>query len=95
MEPLFYDHNMYLILLFIKGDLYTWGWNTNGELGLVDDDTKIFATPKPVDFMDQDGQTFEANVKSAKCGNVFTICMLGNNTVRLITLKLSPMSTAY
>ncbi|XP_046418742.1 RCC1 domain-containing protein 1-like [Neodiprion fabricii] len=64
-----------------QGDLYTWGWNTEGQMGISDEGTKVYATPKPVDFMDTDGRAFDASVKKAQCGNAFTICMMDDNSM--------------
>ncbi|XP_012264946.2 RCC1 domain-containing protein 1 [Athalia rosae] len=64
-----------------QGDLYTWGWNNNGQLGINVDDTKVFATPTAVDITNKDGKTIDAGVKKVQCGNSFTICMLADNTM--------------
>ncbi|XP_015585366.1 RCC1 domain-containing protein 1 isoform X2 [Cephus cinctus] len=64
-----------------QGDLYTWGWNTIGELGIDTEDTKIFATPTIVDFKDGLGEILDSTVKKVQCGNVFTICLLDNGSL--------------
>ncbi|XP_014487466.1 PREDICTED: RCC1 domain-containing protein 1 [Dinoponera quadriceps] len=52
-----------------QGDLYTWGWNTNGELGIESEDTKVHAVPILINVNE------EMNVMSVECGNSFTICL--------------------
>lgn len=64
-------------MFLIQGDLYTWGWNTTGELGFPTDDVKICAAPRVVDFKDEEASDLEVNVKKVECGNNFTICMTG------------------
>lgn len=60
-----------------QGDLYTWGWNSNGELGIESKDKKVYAVPTLVDFKNDRGETIEINVKKVECGNSFTICLTG------------------
>ncbi|XP_078053487.1 RCC1 domain-containing protein 1 isoform X2 [Augochlora pura] len=57
-----------------QGDLYTWGWNTNGELGLPSMDSKVVAVPTLVDFTDDQNEVVETCVKKVECGNTFTLC---------------------
>ncbi|XP_076235578.1 RCC1 domain-containing protein 1 [Calliopsis andreniformis] len=64
-----------------QGDVYTWGWNTNGELGLVDKDSKVMALPSLVDFTDDRNENVEIFVKKVECGNTFTICMTDDGTL--------------
>lgn len=56
-------------------DLYTWGWNTNGELGLIGSE-KVIAVPTIVDFYNENEERVEENVNvtDVACGNNFTIC---------------------
>ncbi|XP_032680006.1 RCC1 domain-containing protein 1 [Odontomachus brunneus] len=58
-----------------QGDLYTWGWNTNGELGIESEDTKVHAVPTLIDLKTNKSEDSEINVKSVECGNAFTICL--------------------
>ncbi|XP_071556273.1 RCC1 domain-containing protein 1 isoform X2 [Temnothorax nylanderi] len=60
-----------------QGDLYTWGWNSNGELGIESKDKKVHAVPTLVDFKNDSGENIEINVKKVECGNSFTICLTG------------------
>lgn len=59
--------------LTADGDLYTWGWNSNGQLGIKttdDDPVQIMAMPQLIDF--------EKNVTHVACGSRHTICLLSN-----------------
>ncbi|XP_015127067.1 probable E3 ubiquitin-protein ligase HERC3 [Diachasma alloeum] len=56
------------------GDLYTWGWNTNGELGITSDQ-KVIALPTVVDFKTEDGDIVNEHIKKVQCGSNFTICL--------------------
>ncbi|KYQ50218.1 E3 ubiquitin-protein ligase HERC2 [Trachymyrmex zeteki] len=58
-----------------QGDLYTWGWNSNGELGIENKDKKVYAIPSLVDFKNDRGENIEINVKKVECGNSFTVCL--------------------
>ncbi|KAK9892903.1 hypothetical protein WA026_022582 [Henosepilachna vigintioctopunctata] len=59
------------------GDLYMWGWNQNGQLGLPIHSTQnmegvsVMACPHVIDFPDSD-----ANVVKVACGKRHTICLL-------------------
>ncbi|XP_012287827.1 ultraviolet-B receptor UVR8 isoform X2 [Orussus abietinus] len=64
-----------------QGDVYTWGWNTNGQLGIPDKDTKIFAEPAFVDLKNEAGESLPIHVKKVECGNTFTICMSEDHTL--------------
>lgn len=55
-----------------EGDLYTWGWNCNGQLG-IGDKYSVMATPHIVDF-DDDKQV---NVVKVGCGTKHTLALLG------------------
>ncbi|XP_070170523.1 RCC1 domain-containing protein 1 [Polyergus mexicanus] len=63
-----------------QGDLYTWGWNSNGELGIDSKDKKVHATPTLVDFKNDKGETIEINVKKVECGSSFTICLTNDGS---------------
>ncbi|KAI4503725.1 hypothetical protein M0802_001128 [Mischocyttarus mexicanus] len=58
-----------------QGDLYTWGWNVNGELGIPNGDTKVAAIPTVINFKNDQEETVDINIKKVQCGNTFTICM--------------------
>ncbi|XP_051157356.1 uncharacterized protein LOC127279187 [Leptopilina boulardi] len=63
-----------------EGDLYTWGWNTFGELGLLNSEKQVIPLPTVVDFENEEKIIFETNVKRVQCGNNFTICLLADGT---------------
>nr|CAH7745531.1 unnamed protein product [Callosobruchus chinensis] len=55
------------------GDLYTWGWNGSGQLGVCDkteNQYQVLATPTPVNFSE--------NVLKVACGSRHTIVLLEN-----------------
>lgn len=53
-------------------DLYTWGWNSNGQLG-IGDEYSVMATPHVVDFEGDE----QANVVKVACGTRHTVALLG------------------
>lgn len=67
------------------GDLYTWGWNGNGQLGLgaqeKDDESNVsvMASPQVVNFPDS-----ERNAIKVACGNRHTIALLGTFLMYLL-----------
>lgn len=67
---------MNILNWFIQGDLYTWGWNNQGQLGHPNVEN-VVAVPKIVDFIDETEETVEIIIKKAQCGSAFTICMTG------------------
>ncbi|EZA52561.1 E3 ubiquitin-protein ligase HERC2 isoform X2 [Ooceraea biroi] len=58
-----------------QGDLYAWGWNSNGELGIETKEKRVCAVPTLVNFKNHRGETIEINVKKVECGNSFTVCL--------------------
>ncbi|XP_030749755.1 ultraviolet-B receptor UVR8 [Sitophilus oryzae] len=62
-----------------EGDLYIWGWNGNGQLGLTEpsdkDAVQVLATPQVVDIKD----CSERQVVKVACGYRHTIILLDNN----------------
>ncbi|KAJ8917839.1 hypothetical protein NQ315_010751 [Exocentrus adspersus] len=62
------------------GDLYTWGWNGNGQLGLgIDGEPEeasisVMASPRVIDFVDS-----QTNVMKIACGGRHTIVLLDDN----------------
>lgn len=60
--------------LSTEGDLYTWGWNSHGQLGLFDKEenvASVLATPQVVDF--------EGNICKVACGSRHTVIILGES----------------
>ncbi|XP_035739654.1 RCC1 domain-containing protein 1-like isoform X2 [Vespa mandarinia] len=64
-----------------QGDLYTWGWNVNGELGIPNGDTKVVAIPTVINFKNDKEECIDINVKKVQCGNTFTICMMDDKSL--------------
>ncbi|KAH0956259.1 hypothetical protein HN011_004911 [Eciton burchellii] len=63
-----------------QGDLYTWGWNSNGELGIGTEEKRVCALPTLANFKDHRGENAEINVKRVECGNSFTVCLAGDGS---------------
>ncbi|XP_043268857.1 E3 ubiquitin-protein ligase HERC2 [Venturia canescens] len=60
-----------------EGDLYVWGWNNEGQLGLGDDQ-KVVAVPTVVDFKDECEETLELRIVKVQCTSSFVICLTDN-----------------
>ncbi|KAJ8686755.1 hypothetical protein QAD02_022549 [Eretmocerus hayati] len=56
-----------------QGDLYTWGWNNQGQIGHPNIQN-VVAVPTIVDFIDSNQKTVELSICQVQCGNSFTIC---------------------
>lgn len=62
--------------LSADGDLYTWGWNSNGQLGMSSSTEKqvtVQATPHLIDNIGED-----LNISMVAAGNRHTIVLTGN-----------------
>ncbi|XP_044003761.1 ultraviolet-B receptor UVR8 isoform X2 [Aphidius gifuensis] len=57
----------------VEGDLYTWGWNKNGELGIITNQ-QIINSPTLVIFNDKNGHVIDIKIKEIECGNCFSVC---------------------
>lgn len=68
-----------------QGDLYTWGWNSNGQLG-IGDEYSVMATPHVVDFGHE-----QANVVQVACGTRHTIALSGRCSSVLETFFIDRM----
>lgn len=56
------------------GDVYSWGWNSNGQLGVTSkQNVSVFATPQPIYLADPD-----CSVDDIACGSKHTVIRLGN-----------------
>ncbi|XP_060529192.1 RCC1 domain-containing protein 1 [Cylas formicarius] len=69
--------------LSVDGDLYCWGWNGNGQLGLFSDPNSqtfmsVMATPTVV-HINHGGS--EPNVLKVACGSRHTIALLDDNKI--------------
>ncbi|KAI4461841.1 regulator of chromosome condensation (rcc1) repeat [Holotrichia oblita] len=56
-----------------SGDLYTWGWNRNGQLAVPTRDPSVFATPQLINFQNDD-----YNVNNVACGSNHTVILVGS-----------------
>ena len=61
-----------------SGDLYTWGWNSNGQLGAISENkpnvnVSVMATPHSVNFDGWD----TCNIVDVACGSKHTVTLLG------------------
>lgn len=67
------------------GDLYSWGWNGNGQLGLQlnEQNVSVMATPSVVDFFFDE----EKNVVNVACGTRHTVFLLGIEILFCIILN--------
>lgn len=60
------------------GDLYAWGWNNHGQLGI--NESNDFSIPTLVDLFDGETQ-IEINVKDVACGTKHSAILLEDNSV--------------
>ncbi|CAB3245448.1 unnamed protein product [Arctia plantaginis] len=65
------------------GDLYAWGWNDMGQLGISNsiEDCQSYSVPTLVDFFDANGDELTLNVEDIACGSRHSAILLENNTV--------------
>ncbi|GJQ87441.1 hypothetical protein Trydic_g19206 [Trypoxylus dichotomus] len=58
----------------VTGDLYSWGWNSNGQLAIpTAENISVLASPQPIYFEDPD-----CNVDDVVCGSKHTVARIGN-----------------
>uniref|UniRef100_A0A1B6LQS4 Uncharacterized protein n=1 Tax=Graphocephala atropunctata TaxID=36148 RepID=A0A1B6LQS4_9HEMI len=67
--------------LTADGDLYSWGWNMAGQLGLLNQEPRgkvsVQAVPQVVDWLDQSG----VQVSQVACGARHTVVLLDDGSV--------------
>nr|XP_026484515.1 RCC1 domain-containing protein 1 [Vanessa tameamea] len=73
------------------GDLYAWGWNDTGQLGMnINKDgeenlerkgQKNYAIPRPVDIYNDQGEEIELIIKDIACGTRHSAILLEDNTI--------------
>ncbi|KAJ8960060.1 hypothetical protein NQ318_009502 [Aromia moschata] len=77
-----------------EGDLYIWGWNVNGQLGLKgpgkedEDCVSVMALPHVVDFPDS-----QRNCVKVACGSRHTITLLVRHSVKSREFSIDTKST--
>lgn len=67
-----------------SGDLYTWGWNESGQLGIYNKDNisiSNYPTPTLVDFYDEESNVLEVNVRDISCGTRHSAVLMDNNSL--------------
>ncbi|XP_048005793.1 RCC1 domain-containing protein 1-like [Leguminivora glycinivorella] len=77
-----------------SGDLYAWGWNETGQLGIKEtepvnndlqkvhqDGPNSYGHPTLVDIFNENGDICDTNVKYISCGNLHSAIILDDNTV--------------
>lgn len=64
-------------MCLLQGDLYTWGWNKNGELGVIPNQ-QVIDSPTLVVFNDINGHVIDIKIEKIKCGNCFSVCKTGS-----------------
>ncbi|PWN49750.1 RCC1/BLIP-II [Violaceomyces palustris] len=72
-------------VLTFDGDLYVWGWNEQGQLGLrsrnEEDQGRAIPQPTLVQLYDDQGDEVELDVKDVDCGSCHTIIVTENGDV--------------
>lgn len=72
------------------GDLYTWGWNDIGQLGVRQPGTKgvlnreglkSYPLPSLIDIVDEDDEEVTIDVKDMGCGSRHSAVLLADNSV--------------
>ncbi|CAG4930792.1 unnamed protein product [Colias eurytheme] len=71
------------------GDLYVWGWNDTGQLGVKEkqnedsssSDLQSYGLPILVDIYDENGREIDINIKDVACGSRHTAILLENGSV--------------
>ncbi|XP_075980385.1 uncharacterized protein LOC142979388 [Anticarsia gemmatalis] len=65
-----------------SGDLYAWGWNDTGQLGIKNKQGhESYIVPTLVDIFDENGVQVHHNVEDIACGSRHSAILLQNNTV--------------
>ncbi|KAJ8733721.1 hypothetical protein PYW07_014272 [Mythimna separata] len=63
------------------GDLYAWGWNDTGQLGIKNVSTESYSIPTLIDLFDEQETVVEKNTKDIACGSRHSAILLEDNTV--------------
>lgn len=67
------------------GDVYAWGWNDSGQLGIKEtadkENLNSYSLPTLVDIIDESGIVVNINVKDLACGSKHSAILLDDNSV--------------
>ncbi|KPJ09177.1 RCC1 domain-containing protein 1 [Papilio machaon] len=70
------------------GDAYTWGWNDEGQLGILDnvehpsiENPIQYSIPKLIDIYDENGEIVTIDIVDIACGSKHSALKLADNTV--------------
>ena len=66
------------------GDVYAWGWNDTGQLGIKNtskEDKESYSIPTLIDLFDEKETIVEQNIKDIACGSRHSAILLDDNTV--------------
>ncbi|KAJ8735078.1 hypothetical protein PYW08_014328 [Mythimna loreyi] len=63
------------------GDLYAWGWNDTGQLGIKNVSKESYSIPTLIDLFDEREAIVEKNTKDIACGSRHSAIVLEDNTV--------------
>lgn len=67
------------------GDLYAWGWNDTGQLGIKEssnnESLQSYAIPTLVDIFDENGITVNSDIKDIACGSRHSAVLLEDDSV--------------
>ncbi|CAK1548743.1 unnamed protein product [Leptosia nina] len=67
------------------GDLYVWGWNDTGQLGVklttIDKGEQSFGIPVLVDLFCENGEEVHTHIKDVACGSRHTTILLEDGTL--------------
>lgn len=66
------------------GDVYAWGWNDTGQLGINNDkgnSNESYSIPTLIDLFDEQNAGVTKNVKHIACGSRHSAILLDDNTV--------------
>lgn len=68
------------LALSCSGDIYAWGWNEHGQLGITENNVNVSQSiPKLIDLYDEAGDLVEVNVKDIACGSRHSAFLDTNN----------------
>uniref|UniRef100_A0A2A4J9K9 Uncharacterized protein n=1 Tax=Heliothis virescens TaxID=7102 RepID=A0A2A4J9K9_HELVI len=66
------------------GDVYAWGWNDTGQLGIKNDkenSNESYSIPTVIDLFDEQNAEVIKNAKEIACGSRHSVILLDDNTI--------------